>query len=97
MPQPVSKNTDDNSTFVNNESKIVDEMIGNNPIFILWDSRNSEKIIPLHQRIFAKRTKTKRKWKEGTASSTSWFLNDGTMLPIRDRRYEMVDFNLGNP
>ena len=97
VPQPVSKNTDDNSTFVNNESKIVDEMIGNNPIFILWDSRKSEKIIPLHQRIFAKRTKTKRKWKEGTASSTSWFLNDGTMLPIRDRRYEMVDFNLGNP
>ena len=59
---------------LNSEKVIID---------VLWSSRNNENIIPLDERINARRTKIRRSWNEGLAGEADWLLHDGSQLSLR--------------
>lgn len=50
---------------------------------ILWSSRNNENVIPLDERINARRTKIRRLWNDGITGEADWLLHDGTQLSLR--------------
>jgi len=50
---------------------------------ILWSSREKEDVIPLDDRINARRTKIRRSWQEGIAGQADWLLHDGSQLSLR--------------
>ena len=59
---------------LNSEKVIID---------VLWSSRNNENVIPLDERINARRTKIRRSWNEGLAGEADWLLHDGSQLSLR--------------
>ena len=71
------------------------EIVGLNPqgklVDILWSNRENDSEIPLHERMFAKRTKTRRTWNQGSTTEADWFLNDGTKLLLRGEDALTVD------
>ena len=50
---------------------------------LLWSSKPSPGSIHLHDRILAKRTKTRRTWDQGSAVEADWFLDDGSQILLR--------------
>ena len=69
---------------LNTDGKLVD---------ILWSNRESVSEIPLHLRMFSKRTKTRRTWNQGSTTEADWFLNDGSKLLMRGEDALIVDHN----
>ena len=66
------------------------DLNGSSVLDILWESKLSKNVIPLNERIFFKRTKTQRSWEQGSALTSSWFLNDGSKLPLRSENSSVV-------
>ena len=79
------KNNDANNSSYRLDLQIVGVAESGETVDVLWDSRESKEVIPMNKRIFAKRTKTQRTWEEGSATSASWFLSDGSQLPLRSK------------
>jgi antitoxin component YwqK of YwqJK toxin-antitoxin module len=50
---------------------------------VLWSSREKEDVIPLDNRINARRTRIRRSWQEGVAGQADWLLHDGSQLSLR--------------
>ena len=50
---------------------------------ILWSSRENKDVIPLDERINARRTKIRRTWHEGVAGQADWLLPDGSKLSLQ--------------
>ena len=67
---------------LNAQGKLVD---------ILWSNSKAGSEIPLHERMFAKRTKTRRTWNQGSTTEADWFLNDGSKLLMRGEDALIVD------
>jgi hypothetical protein len=71
----------------NNESIGELEIIGTDlygrKVDLLWSSKPSPGSIHLHDRILAKRTKTRRTWDQGSALEADWFLDDGSQILLR--------------
>ena len=79
------QNNDANKSSNRLDLQIVGVAESGETVDVLWDSRESKEVIPMNERIFAQRTKTHRTWKEGSATSASWFLSDGSQLPLRSK------------
>ena len=62
-------------------------------IDVLWSSSVTSDIIPLEERIFAKRIKVRRKWNHGFSNHADWFLNDGSTLNLRGNN-QLVEFGI---
>ena len=55
-------------------------------IDVLWSSSATSKVIALEERIFAKRTKIRREWKDGFSSEANWLLKNGSTLNLRGNK-----------
>lgn len=50
---------------------------------ILWSSRENVEVIPLDERINARRTRIRRTWNDGFAREADWLLRNGSQLSLR--------------
>lgn len=70
-----------------NSSQTALEIVGldsfGRKIDVLWSNQKDSPVIPLHKRIFAQRTKTRRTWSQGSALEADWFLDDGSKILLR--------------
>ena len=79
LPQAIELDNNESS----GEFAIIGTDLYGRKVDLLWSSKPSPGSIHLHDRILAKRTKTRRTWDQGSAVEADWFLDDGSQILLR--------------